>query len=115
MSSTFAGRSAIVDWLTEFWPHQHHQPRHVLLNTVLERSSAQEASTLSYLLLTTASSGRVSVATTGFYRLALVREGGGWQIAQMFAGFDAPFWPGKLDRLSEQGRRRHGLFEDAAQ
>jgi hypothetical protein len=104
-------RAGIVSWLSGFWPHQHHQPRHVLLSTVIEEHTATSATTLSYLLLTTARHGRVEISTTGFYRLSLVRHGEQWQIAHMFAGFDAPFWPGRLERLGERGRRRHGLFE----
>jgi hypothetical protein len=104
-------RAAIVSWLTGFWAHQHHQPRHVLLNTVIEQQTETRARTLSYLLLTTASRGRAAISTTGFYRLSLTRAAGGWQISHMFAGFDAPFWPGKLEQLSERGRQRHGLFD----
>jgi len=109
-----SGREKILAWLTEFWPHQHHQPRHVLLNTVIEERSETHARTLSYLLLTTARRGQVKISTTGFYRLSLARVGEDWRIAQMFAGFDAPFWPGKLERLDERGRERHGLFEEGA-
>lgn len=105
------GREKIIDWLTEFWPHQHHQPRHVLLNTVIEEQSENYARTLSYLLLTTARRGEVALSTTGFYRLELARVGGSWQIVHLFAGFDAPFWPGKLERLGERGRARHGIFD----
>jgi SnoaL-like domain len=105
------GREAIVRWLTEFWPHQHHQARHVLMNTVIESVDAQTASTLSYLLLASARRGRAKIETTGFYRMSLVSTAGDWKIARLFAGFDAPFWPGRRKDLSERGRRRHGLFD----
>jgi hypothetical protein len=105
------GRERILEWLTEFWPHQRHQPRHVLLNTIIEEQSEDQARTLSYLLLTTARRGQVAISTTGFYRLSLARLEGTWQIVHLFAGFDAPFWPGKLERLGERGRARHGLFD----
>jgi hypothetical protein len=107
------GRERILEWLTEFWPNQRHQPRHVLLNTVIEEQSETEARTLSYLLLSTARRARVTLSTTGFYRLSLARLGGEWQIVHMFAGFDAPFWPGKLEQLGERGRALHGLFYGA--
>ena len=109
-----SGRDQILRWLTEFWPHQHHQPRHMLLNTVVEAQEADAARTLSYMLLTTARRGRVRISTTGFYRLSLVLVDGRWRIAHMFAGFDAPFWPVNLERLGEHGRRRHGLFEETS-
>jgi SnoaL-like domain len=109
-----SGRERILEWLTEFWPHQRHQPRHVLLNTVIEEHNENEARTLSYLLLSTARRGQVKLSTTGFYRLSLARVGDDWQITHMFAGFDAPFWPGKLEGLGERGRERHGLFDGPA-
>ena len=36
-------------------------------------------------------------------------------IVERLAAFDAPFWPGKLERLSEGGRCRHGLLDDPAE
>lgn len=105
------GRQAIVDWLTSFWPHQSDQRRHILLNTLIERQAAAEATTLSYLLLLSAKGDRVSLETTGFYRLELVGSEGGWRIRHLFAGFDAPFWPGRIEDLSERARRRHGLLD----
>lgn len=106
----FNGREEICGWLTRFWPHQHRQPRHILLDTIVDEQTARVATALSYLLLITAQHGEVSISTTGFYRLSLRREDGeGWRIAHLFAGFDAPFWPGKLEQLSARGRVRHGL------
>jgi hypothetical protein len=43
------------------------------------------------------------------------READGWKTVALFSGFDGPFTPGQDDRLSERGRRRHGLLGDPAE
>lgn len=105
----FEGREAIVGWLSEFWPHQHDQRRHMLLNTIVEEQSADEAVTLSYLLLMSSTGEAVSMETMGFYRTSYRRLGGTWLISCLTAGFDKPFWPGQLKDLSPRGRVRHGV------
>lgn len=105
----FRGRDAIVSWLTEFWPHQRDQRRHMVLNTVVEAQTVSAARTLSYLLLLSSNGEQARFETMGFYRLTLRREPDAWRIAHFFAGFDAPFWPGKLRELSDAGKRRHGV------
>jgi hypothetical protein len=104
------GRARILEWLSGFWPHQHDQRRHILTNFLVEHLAAETAEIHAYLLLTSAKDGAVSLETTGFYRtqLALVDER--WRIRHLFAAFDAPFWPGKVENLSDRGRARHGLF-----
>jgi hypothetical protein len=106
------GRQAIVKWLTEFWPHQHDQRRHMVLNTVIEEQGATEALLLCYLLLLSAKAERASIESIGFYRLSLANESGEWRISHLFGGFDVPFWPGRLEDLSRRGRTRHGLASD---
>ena len=108
----FAGRERIVRWLTEFWPHQHDQRRHMLLNNLVESLTKDRAVTLSYLLLMSSDGMASKVECTGFYRCELRREGQVWRIARMTACFDAPFWPGQLDSMSERGKRRHGVLGD---
>lgn len=105
----FTGRSAIIKWLSEFWPHQHDQRRHMILNTIVETQTADSATTMSYLLLMSADGKTVKLETTGFYRVQLRRDGDIWQIARLTAGFDAPFWPVDLSRMSASGRARHGI------
>jgi SnoaL-like domain len=107
----FRGRERIVEWLTGFWPHQHDQRRHVLNNFLIESRSATAAEVYAYLQLYAARDGAVKLETTGFYRVQLVADGGRWRIRRLFAGFDAPFWPGRVENLSERGRRRHGLLD----
>lgn len=108
------GRERIVDWLSGFWPHQRDQRRHMVMNSVVEELTGDRALLLAYVLLTSARDGEVTVVTTGYYRVRLRRDGGEWRIDELFGGFDAPFWPGKLEQLSERGRRRHGLLGDPA-
>lgn len=105
------GRAAIVEWLSKFWPHQKDQRRHMLLNTIVETLGDEEAVTLSYLLLMASTGDAVSMESIGFYKVAYRREGQIWRIARLTAGFDKPFWPGKLETMSERGRARHGVFE----
>ncbi|MBT8447370.1 MAG: nuclear transport factor 2 family protein [Gammaproteobacteria bacterium] len=105
----FEGREKIAGWLSEFWPHQHDQRRHMVLNTIVQSHTAEYAETCSYILLSSANMKRVSVETTGFYRLHLARETDAWRIKRFTAGFDFPFWPGALEELSERGKARHGI------
>lgn len=108
----FEGRERIRKWLTEFWPHQHDQRRHMLLNNLVESLSADSAVTLSYLLLMSSDGAVPKLECTGFYRCDLSLEGKTWRIARMTACFDAPFWPGQLESMSERGKRRHGVLGD---
>lgn len=107
----FEGRERIMKWLTNFWPYQHDQRRHMLMNTVVEEQAQDTAVTLSYLQLLGSNGKMVALETTGFYRVRYHRTGPGWQIAHLYAGFDAPFWPGDLETMSARGRARHGIVE----
>jgi ketosteroid isomerase-like protein len=109
----FDGREAIVDWLGKFWPHQKDQRRHMLLNTIVEEQTGDTAITLSYLLLMASTGETMSMESMGFYRTSYRRQGSTWRISRLTAGFDKPFWPGKLDAMSMSGRARHGVFERA--
>ena len=109
----FTGRAAIETWMSGFWPHQHDQRRHMVLNTIVEAQTAETATTLSYLLLMGCTGEVASIETIGFYKLALARVGDEWLISRLSAGFDKPFWPGALESLSPRGRKRHGVAEDA--
>lgn len=108
----FTGVDEIVRWLTEFWPHQRDQRRHMFVNTIVEDQQDETATALAYLLLFGARNAAVRLETTAFYRLALRKEGEQWRLAHLFAGFDAPFWPGALAELTERARRRHGIGPD---
>lgn len=107
----FEGRQTITDWLSKFWPHQKDQRRHMILNTIVEQQADDTASTLSYLLLMSSTGEAVSMESMGFYRTSYRREDLTWRISRLTAGFDKPFWPGKLETMSESGRARHGVFK----
>lgn len=109
----FKGRPAIREWMSGFWPHQHDQRRHMILNTIVEGQTASTARTCSYLLLMGSTGREVSVETIGFYRVDLTKVGDQWLINHLMAGFDKAFWPGDLDNLSARGRARHGVAADA--
>ena len=110
----FNGRQRIVQWLSGFWPHQHDQRRHMILNTIVEEQSADTAVTLSYLLLMSSDARSVKLETSGFYRVAYRRVDATWLIERLTGGFDAPFWPGDISKLSPAGRARHGVAPESA-
>lgn len=93
------GRDAVVAWLAEYWPRQHDQRRHLIVNTVIEALTETTARAQAYQALTAARLGEVALETTGFYRFDLRLEDGSWRISRLFSGYDAPFTPGKLDHL----------------
>jgi hypothetical protein len=65
---------------------------------------------LSYLLLMASTGDAVSTESMGFYKVNYRLDGLVWRIERLTAGFDKPFWPGKLEALSAKSRARHGLF-----
>jgi SnoaL-like domain len=105
----FRGRTKIIEWLCGFWPYQHDQRRHMILNTIVEEQTKSQARTLSYLLLASSNAKSISIETMGFYRVAYRRSGAAWQIEHLAAGFDAPFWPGDIQKMSRSGQTRHGV------
>lgn len=109
----FAGRDRIGAWLSDFWPHQKDQRRHMILNTIVEEQAADRALTLSYLLLMASTGEAISMESMGFYKTTYRKEGNVWRISRLTAGFDKPFWPGELRRMSARGRARHGVAESA--
>ena len=107
----FEGSPAIRTWMSEFWPHQRDQRRHMIVNPVVLEQSEDEALTIAYILLMSSKDAQVKLETMGFYRMRMRKLDGLWRIAHLFGGFDAPFWPGQLAELSERGRARHGITE----
>lgn len=109
----FKGREKILSWLGEFWPHQKDQRRHLILNTIVEEQTADTALTFSYLLLMASTGDAMSMESIGFYRTSCRRQGDHWYISRLTAGFDKPFWPGELKKMSPRGRARHGVADEA--
>jgi len=107
----FKGRDAIMNFLADFWPHQHDQRRHLALNHLIEEQTAETATSWSYLLLMGSKGEKVSLETSGFYKVRYRKEEGQWKIENLTAGFDAPFWPVKTEKLSAAGRARHGILD----
>lgn len=87
----FAGRAAIVEFLTGFWAAQGDQRRHIFTNTVIDEISAVSAQVRAYLLLTSARDESMTPVTTGPYRISMVKEAGVWRISRLVGGWDAPF------------------------
>lgn len=88
----FAGRAAIVDFLTGFWDEQADQRRHVFTNVVVDSLDGDRATAQAYLLLLASSDERTNVETAGPYRFEAAREEDGiWRLTLLSAGFDVPF------------------------
>ncbi|WP_423184485.1 nuclear transport factor 2 family protein [Arthrobacter sp. NyZ413] len=86
------GRRQISEWLQGHMAAQRDQRRHNILNVVFVSQEERTAELIAYLLLTSASAGKVDVVTTGFYRVNFAKsDTGAWEIEYMFGGFDAPF------------------------
>jgi hypothetical protein len=85
------GRSEIVAWLSEFWPRQLDQRRHHMMSVSVSATSAEKATAISSLLLTSASQGSLSLVLTSFYTFELVCSKGAWRIKKLFEGCDVPF------------------------
>ena len=109
----WVGRDTIKAWLSDFWVHQKDQRRHMLLNTIVEEQTNDTAVTLSYLLLMSSTGEAMSMEAMGFYRTEYQQQAGHWRISRLTAGFDKPFWPGDIKKMSARGRSRHGVAEDA--
>jgi hypothetical protein len=107
----FVGSSEVGRWMSEFWPHQRDQRRHMIVNPVVLEQGPATATIVAYILLMSSNNAQVRVETMGFYKMRMEKLDAVWRIQHLFAGFDAPFWPGQLDELSERGRTRHGISE----
>jgi hypothetical protein len=86
-----AGRVAVVEFLMSFWDVQSDQRRHVFTNVVVDDLAADGATAHAYLVLTASADGVMRPVTNGPYRFRLRKESGTWRIAELVAGFDAPF------------------------
>lgn len=107
----FTGRREVLAWLTNFWQYQRDQRRHMMLNPIIGRQERTEATLYSYVLLAGSRKEQLKIDTTGFYRFDLRREDDGWRITRMFAGLDAPNWPGSFADLSPKSIEILGVSE----
>jgi hypothetical protein len=83
------GRSSIVDWIRERRRGQGgQQRRHTGSGLVVEAYLGGEATVRSYVTVMLAESGRLSVATTGWYRDLVRKVDGRWVIARRFVHLD---------------------------
>lgn len=88
----FAGRPAIVEFLTGFWDEQADQRRHVFTNVVVDTLGGDRATAQAYLVLLASSDERTAIETAGPYRFEAARDDDGiWRLTLLSAGFDVPF------------------------
>ncbi len=71
----FIGRAKILKWLTEFWPHQHDQRRHMLLNNLVESLYRGQRGNAQLSAADVERWGGPKVECTGFYRCELIPRG----------------------------------------
>jgi ketosteroid isomerase-like protein len=87
-----AGRAALIEWLTSYWPRQTDQRRHLVTNTCVNDLDEHSAVVTTMLTLAGSADGAMRLITAGFYRCVLRKEpDGAWRIARFKAGYDAPY------------------------
>jgi hypothetical protein len=62
-----------------------------MMSVSISATSAESATAISSLLLTSASQGSLSLVLTSFYTFELVCSEGAWRIKKLFEGCDVPF------------------------
>lgn len=88
----FNGRTAIQEFMGEFWPNQRDQRRHVFTNVIVDNCTGTTAQAHAYLLLMSSMDAATSAVTVGPYRFDLVKdEGGVWRLSRLRGGWDSPF------------------------
>lgn len=106
----FNGREEILDWMTGFWPYQRDQRRHMVLNVIIGKHVDDLIEVSAYLLLLGTEDASTEMEVSGMYRLDMVRDGRNtWRIGHLRAGFDAPFWKGEVDDMSDRVRGIFGI------
>lgn len=87
----FEGRDAILGLMRDSLASQTDQRRHLTVNTWFKDESEDDATVVSYLLLSAVEDGKLTVLTSGVYTDKVVRDGSAWKIAERFLQLDAPY------------------------
>ena len=109
----FAGREAVVAWLTGFWPHQRDQRRHLFLNFIVDDVSEDRAIGYAYLQLMRSSNAATRLEAVGLYRFRFRRQNDGWRIESLLAGFDSPYWKQEVADMEPWVKQLFGINEGA--
>lgn len=75
------GADAIVDQIRAFKESQHDKRRHHISNVQVTPLSTDEASTLSYLIVSAVGDTGLEIITVGTYTATVVRTDRGWRIS----------------------------------
>lgn len=70
---------------------QTDQRRHITTNLLVEEIDEKTVKTVSYLLITSAEHGSLTVLSTGKYEDEWVKSGGEWHLAKRHIGLDLPY------------------------
>lgn len=87
---TESGRETVVKWLSGIMDGQDDQRRHLVSNVIIEDITDSTAVVVTYLAVYSVKE-TAQLATTGFYRFELAKEGRVWLISHIFDGLDRPF------------------------
>ncbi|BCW58554.1 nuclear transport factor 2 family protein [Arthrobacter sp. StoSoilB20] len=85
-----SGRETVVEWLSGIMNGQDDQRRHLVTNIIVEDITDSTAVIVTYLAVYSVRE-TAQLATTGFYRFELAKEGPLWLISHIFDGLDRPF------------------------
>lgn len=88
----FNGRTAIRQFMGDFFPNQVDQRRHVFTNILIDDYTGTSATAHTYLLLMGSTQGESVPVTVGPYRFDVVKEDDGvWRLSHLRGGWDSPF------------------------
>lgn len=88
----FTGRDAIKGFMSEFWPNQRDQRRHVFTNVIIDDYTGTTAQAHAYLLLMSSMDSATLPVTVGPYRFDVVKDHDDvWRLSHLRGGWDSPF------------------------
>jgi hypothetical protein len=87
---TESGRETVIEWLSGIMDGQDDQRRHLVTNVIIDDITDSTAVVVTYLAVYSVRE-TAQLATTGFYRFELAKEGPIWLVSHIFDGLDRPF------------------------
>lgn len=85
------GRDEIMGLFRGAHESQSDQRRHITTNVLVEEVDEKNVRSVSYLLITSAADGALTVLTTGKYEDEWARTGGEWVLAKRHIALDLPY------------------------
>lgn len=85
------GRPEIMKLFRDSHESQTDQRRHITTNILVTETGENSAATVSYVVITSAENGALTVLTTGKYEDEWSRDGGEWQLTKRHIALDLPY------------------------